>query len=231
MTPLTITGPELANARSQASFAYQRIRAEILAGRRAPGERLKILDLAQALEVSPGAVREALSRLVPQQLVVAQDQRGFVVAPLSVEDLLDLTEVRCEIESAALRRAVARGDDAWEARVIVAGHRLVRASSSVEPHAPHAEWVDRHMEFHAALVSACGSRRLLDLHAQLYEQSERYRGLSARVESHRDVTAEHQALVDAALDRDADGLVGLMTDHIRATTALIVGAFREAVPN
>ncbi|HWF01384.1 MAG TPA: FCD domain-containing protein [Caulobacteraceae bacterium] len=212
--------------RSQASHAYEKIRLDILAGRSAPGERLKILDLAQALAVSPGAVREALSRLVPEGLAVAQDQKGFVVAPLSIEDLMDLTEIRCDIEAAALRRAVLRGDDKWEAGILASAHRLSKSQKAADAGLPAPDWVERHEEFHASFVAGCGSRRLQALHAQLHEQSERYRRLSTRLDAGRDVPGEHQALVDAALDRDADGLVELMTRHIRTTTDLIINGAR-----
>lgn len=216
-------------ARSQTSLAYQRLRADIMFGRHAPGARLKINDLAQRMEVSPGAIREGLSRLVAEQLVVSQDQKGFAVAPLSIQDLEDLTDLRCEVEAIALRRALANGDDAWEAAVLATAHRLSRVPPRVgrDLDATMA-WIARHAEFHAALVSACGSRRLRDLHAQLYEQSERYRGLSAHADHDRDVGGEHQAIVDAALARDADRLVDLMVRHIRATTALIIGSARLA---
>jgi DNA-binding GntR family transcriptional regulator len=89
------------------------------------------------------------------------------------------------------------------------------------------EWVARHAAFHAALVAACGSRRLLTLHTQLYQQSERYRGLSMHVETVRDVQKEHQALVDAALDRDVDLLVDLTLSHFRETTSLIAAAAKK----
>lgn len=220
---------EAARARSQTSLVYARLRAGILAGRHAPGERLKIADVAAAMDVSPGAVREALSRLVPEQLVVTQDQKGFQVAPLSIEDLEDLTDLRCDVESLALRRSVEQGDDVWEAAILAAAHRLSRTPPRAGDGAAAAsDWIARHAEFHAALVSGCGSRRLLALHHQLYEQSERYRILSARVDGDRDVGAEHQAIVDAALARDADQLVTLVEAHIRHTTRLIVAAARAA---
>jgi DNA-binding GntR family transcriptional regulator len=216
--------------RSQASLAHRRLRVGILLGRHAPGAKLKIAELAEAMEVSPGAVREALSRLTAEQLVVSEDQKGFSVAPLSIEDLQDLTELRCDIEALALRRSVANGDDAWEAAVLAAAHRLSRVPPRLAAGDVDAAlaWVARHAEFHAALVSACGSRRLLELHTQLYEQSERYRGLSSRSDQARDVGAEHQAIVDAALARDGDRLVDLMVAHIRSTTALIIGSARLA---
>ena len=216
-----------AGPRSQTSLAYGRLREDILSGRLKPGEKLKANDLAAGLEVSPGAVREALSRLVSDQLVVSRDQKGFVVAPLSIEDLEDLTDLRCEIEAIALRRSVARGQDDWEGAILASAHRLRRTlQKSESDRALTPIWVDRHAAFHNALISACGSRRLINLHTQLYEQSERYRGLSVQVESERDIETEHQELVDAALDRDANRLVDLTLSHLRRTTALIVDAAR-----
>ena len=215
---------------SQTSAAYARIRADILAGRLMPGDRLKILELAAAHSVSPGAIREALSRLAPEQLVIARDQKGFVVAPLSVDDLEDLTDMRCVIEEIALRRSVQRGDVNWEAGVVASAHSLRRTPRRLdEPRSLVPEWVDRHAAFHAALVNACGCKRMLTLHAGLYEQSERYRGLSARIEESRDVEGEHQALAAAALARDADALVKSMLAHLRQTTAIIVRAARSSL--
>lgn len=217
--------------RSQTSFAYETIRNDIISGRHKPDKKLKIQDLADELGVAPGAVREALSRLVPEQFVISRDQRGFVVAPLSIEDLADLTDIRCEIESIALRRAITKGDVEWEVRLISAAHRL---RSTGEPHYSTGkqlrDWLARHADFHTALISACGSPRLLALHAQLYEQSERYRIMSSLIQENRDVGAEHDKIEKLALIRDADAVIHEMTSHIRRTTDLIVAAakMREA---
>jgi GntR family carbon starvation induced transcriptional regulator len=88
------------------------------------------------------------------------------------------------------------------------------------------DWNDRHQAFHTDLVRACGSRRLLELHEQLYQQLERYWSLSVHVDGDRDIVQEYQGLVDAALDRDADRLVDLTVKHLRVTTARIVKAAR-----
>ena len=227
----TIDAPSAAGVspKSQTSHAYETIRADIIAGVHAPGKKLKIQELAIELIVAPGAVREALSRLVPEQLVISRDQRGFIVAPLSISDLLDLTELRCELEAIALRKSLERGDLDWEVRLISASHRLrslpyplLGAGNSVR------DWLAYHAEYHSALISACGSPRLLALHAQLYEQSERYRIMSAQVDTGRDVAAEHDRIEKLALARDADGLVREMTGHIRKTTELIVASAQAA---
>ena len=221
--------PDLGKELNQTSFAHSRVRADILLGRLKPGERLKVADLASILTVSPGAVREALSRLLPEQLVVWRDQKGYAVAPLSIEDLHDLTEMRCEIEAIALRRAVSCGDASWEAEILASAHRLRRTPKiSTIDHSLEPGWVNRHAAFHAALVGACDNRRLLDLHAQLYQQSERYRNLSININGGRDGDAEHQSLVDAALDRDSARLVELAISHFRKTTAMIVDVTRSS---
>lgn len=229
---LSIANPldrEAGGPRSQATFAYESIRGDIVSGRLPPDRKLKIQDLASELSVSPGAVREALSRLVPEQLVVSRDQRGFAVAPLSIADLEDLTELRCDIEEIALRKSVALGDVNWEAGLLAAAHRL-RVTVMLTPEAKrpvNPDWIAAHAGFHAALVAGCGSRRLIGLHAQLYEQSERYRGLTARIEQGRNVADEHQEIVDMALARDTDALVEVTLEHIRRTTRLIVDAARQ----
>lgn len=213
--------------RSQTSMAYEVIRSDILCGRLVPEKKLKIQDLAVELDVSPGAVREALSRLVPEQLVVSRDQRGFLVAPLSLTDLSDLTDLRCEIETIALRRSVELGDVNWEANILAAHHRLRCQISGVSLDEAKKIWIKNHAAFHAALVSACGSRRLLALHAQLYEQSERYRGLMFHIGENRNTNDEHQKIVELALARDSGKLIEATVKHMRLTTDLIIKAFGE----
>lgn len=213
--------------RSQTTIAYEVIRSDILGGRLVPQKKLKIQELASELDISPGAVREALSRLILEQLVVSRDQRGFAVAPLSLADLADLTDLRCEIEAVALRRSVERGDVNWEVAILGAEHRLRNLDPELGMEEAKRLWVRNHAAFHNALVSACGSRRLLLLHAQLYEQSERYRGLMFHVEAKRDVEGEHREIVALALARDTEQLVARLVEHLRTTTDLIIEAFGQ----
>ena len=214
--------------RSQTSLAYARLKADILAGKVSPGDKLKINEIAAQLEVSPGAVREALSRLVPEGFVVSRDQKGFTAAPISIADLLDLTRLRCDIEELALRRSVAEGDAEWEGLVLGTAPRLRRTPRLIEDQTPNLEWLTQHEKFHRALVGGCVSPRLLAINSQLYQQLERYRLLAWNADRNRDIDAEHQALVDAALDRDADELVRLARAHFERTASLIVNASRAS---
>src|SRR5271166_1780439 len=203
------------SAKTQSNRMFDRLRDDILACRLLPDSKLRINDIAESSEVSLGAVREALSRLGAEGLVIAESQKGYRVAPLSVEDLRDLTEARVEIERIALSRSIARGDLEWETNLVAAWHRLARTHDG-EPDSRRASdrWPVAHAAFHQALVAACGSAKLLQIRAQLYEQSERYRRYSGVMDSQRDVAAEHQRIFDAAVARDPEAAMGAITDHL-----------------
>jgi len=211
--------------RSLTSAVQERLRADILATRLLPGQKLHIAGLAKQFSVSLAAVREALSRLVADGLVQASDQRGFRVSPVSLADLADVTQTRIDIEGLALRRSIERGDDAWLASVKAAWEALkaVPYRYPDDPTVHYEEWVVRHRIFHRALVNACGSQWLLGFRDVLHEQSERYRRLSIRREvgKPRDVEAEHEAIVVAVLKRDADAAVRALSKHFSITREFV----------
>ena len=205
--------------------AYERLRADLLACRLRPGARLKINELCQALSVSLSAVREALARLTAEGLVVAEPQRGFRVAPISADELRDLTSVRAQIEGLCLERAIAMGDVGWESQLVAAFHRLSRTPER-EPEDLERmgeAWSAAHAAYHEALVAACDSPWLLRLRAILYAQSERYRRLSVPLaEIARDLNREHQDLMEAALARDTGRTRALMAQHVELTTRVLL---------
>jgi len=218
-------GTDLDRPRSLTSAVQERLRADILATRLLPGQKLHIAGLAKQFAVSLAAVREALSRLVADGLVQASDQRGFRVSPVSLADLADVTRTRIDIEGLALRRSIERGDAAWLSSVEAAWDAL-RAVPYRYPDDPgvHYElWVVRHGVFHRTLVSACGSAWLLGFRDVLHEQSERYRRLSIRREvgQPRDVDAEHAAIVAAVRRRDADAAVAALSVHFMTTMQFV----------
>jgi GntR family carbon starvation induced transcriptional regulator len=167
-------------------------------------------------------LREALSRLAENRLVVATGQRGFRVPSVSAHDIIDIAMVRKEFEGLALRLSISNGDDAWEASVVAARHKVALLEKAGKNVAEDV-WESRHREFHRTLVSACQSECLLHLHGLLSDQFDRYRRLSAKS---RLPTAPrslvHQRILDAVLNRDADQAVKLLTDHIDEATRLIV---------
>jgi GntR family transcriptional regulator, carbon starvation induced regulator len=178
-------------------------------------------------EVSPGAVREALSRLGAEGLVIAKSQKGYRVAPLSADDLEDLTDARVEIERIALARSIARGDLEWETNLVAAWHRLSKISERLpEDLSLLDQWAIAHSGFHAALVAACGSNKLLQVRSQLYQQSERYRRYSGVVDSERDVFAEHRRIFEGAIARDSAAATKATAEHLRLTAEIIVASLK-----
>jgi GntR family transcriptional regulator, carbon starvation induced regulator len=219
----------------QSEQVFGSLRADILACRLEPGAKLRINEIAEAEGVSLGAVREALSRLGAEGLVVPEAQKGYRVTPLSIEELLDLTEARVEIERIALMRSIERGDLDWETSLVGAWHKLsrldqrVRESGQQIPDREVADqWYVAHSGFHQALVAACGSEKLLQIRFRLYEQAERYRRYSAPIasEKKRDVAAEHEGIFNACMARDAPLAGQLIADHLRRTASLLTNSPR-----
>ena len=211
---------------------YRTMRADLLACRTPPGEKLRIAVLCKRHGASSGAVREALSRLSAEGLVTSEPQRGFHAAKISADELCDLTFARVEIECLCLRLAIEHGELAWEERLLGSAHRLrcttMRAHDDVER--VNEEWAKAHDMFHEALVQACPNQTFLQVRRQLYARSERYRRLSVPLaDTARDVEREHRGLMSAALDRDVTRAVGALENHIKKTTLILLEARRSDV--
>lgn len=210
---------------TQSDTVFRYVRSHILEGTYMPGAKLKLNDLARSCEVSLGAVREALSRLSADGFVVPESQKGYRVADISPEELVDLTNVRVSIEGLCLRASIERGDIEWEAGVVAAYHRLTRLSepSADDPLRVNESWSIAHGEFHYRLVCACGSPTLLRIREQLYAQAERYRRLSLPLKtSARDVDGEHKAIMEATLARKPDDACKLMNRHLHETSRILL---------
>ena len=196
--------------------AYDLLRHEILNGDLSPGQRLRAADLRGRYGLGLTPIREALMRLASEGMVINEANRGARVREATLYELHDLMQTRREIEELCLTKAIARGDAEWEGEILRAMHLLSRAPlpTSPEDRATAATWEGLHRRFHYALVAAAGSEWLLSICRDLADHSERYRNLAADV---RDVNAEHRAIMDAVLERDAPRAVELMNTHLRKT--------------
>jgi DNA-binding GntR family transcriptional regulator len=201
-----------------------RLRQDIVACRLKPGEPLKFDALRLAFNDSLTTLREALTSLAADGLVIAEEQRGFRVAPVTTADLLDVTNTRVLIEIEMLKRSIADGGDDWEIAVISTLHRLRRIEERADGNpVEDPEWKIAHRQFHEALVSAAGSPTLFDIRASLFERAERYRNLSSMYRPHaRDKAGEHRAIAEAAIARKVDLSVALIDRHIRNTSDNVI---------
>ncbi len=212
---------------SQTEEAVLWLRSDIVEGRLLPGRKLPIHDLADRLQFSPGAVREALSRLTAEGFVSAQPQKGFRVTEVSEKELRDVTATRIQIETLAIREAISHGRVSWEGKVVGALHQLVRTPKLDAAGRSAREWAITHQKFHAVLVEPCPNECLLDIRAMLFGKSERYRKLCLEVPNlERDIDAEHKAIADAVIAREADRACQLLADHLSATMDIVANAVR-----
>jgi DNA-binding GntR family transcriptional regulator len=205
--------------------AYERLRADVLACRLSPGSRLRINELCSELNVSLGAVREALSRLTSEGLVIAEPQRGFRVTEISKAELKDLTAVRIDIEAKCLARAIKIGDLAWESRLVATYHELSRTPERTPDDSKRLNdaWSILHRNYHEALVCACDSPWLLRIRSMLYAQSERYRRLSVPLaKTTRNIDKEHRAILNAVVARNTKKACSLLMSHIEKTTKILL---------
>jgi GntR family carbon starvation induced transcriptional regulator len=196
------------------------MRSDILELRLAPGSKLVLEDLRDKYDVGASPLRESLSRLAVEGLVTGEDRRGYRVAPITEEDFIDLTMLRQEIEVLAVARSVERGNDAWEAELIGAFHHMslcLRESPNFL-----TEWPRRHQAFHEALVSACGSPRLLHLRRQLFDQFTRYQRIAPRhFWRSAGNDTEHKKLLEAALAHDVKKCAAMVGAHIKVLDVIV----------
>ena len=203
-----------------ASSVYERLRQDVLTGELLPGHKLRIDALRLRYGVGASPVREALNRLVSEGLVTLEDQKGFRVAPVSLDELRELTHTRCLINEIALRESIARGGEDWEERIVLAFHRMMRARRRGQ--APDAELERAHRAFHAALIDACGSRWITGFSETLFDRTRRYRSLAINAPSEpRDIEAEHRHIMDAVLARDTPLAVKLLNEHVLLTADIV----------
>jgi len=202
--------------RTLIELVYGRLRDDIVEGRLRPGERLRIEHLRGRYGVGAGTLREAITRLVSDALVEAEGQRGFRVAPVSLADLADLTELRLHIELDALRQSIRLGGAAWRAE-------LERAFSALDacPISSQSRqlWEALNTRFHEVLISGRPSPWTLRVWRVLTRHGERYRSQSIALLSSepRDVVSEHRDIFEAAMDGNEARAALALEAHIRGT--------------
>lgn len=195
------------------------LREEIVTGQLAPASRLQMDELRARYSTGGSPIREALSRLSAEGLVVLESNKGFKVPSLSRDDLRDIAQVRAVVEAAAIRQAIALGDEAWEARVVGALHRYRRASErDMSDDQVRRQWEVAHDDLHAALIEACASPRLLEMQKRFQQQHVRYRRLITGDLADAAIhVKEHGDLAAAVLARDAELAAGLIHQHMMLT--------------
>jgi DNA-binding GntR family transcriptional regulator len=201
-------------------LTYRRVRADIVLGRLAPGQKLTLDRMRDAYGTAVSTLRELLNRLASEGLILAEGSRGFEVASISPTNLREIADMRQLLECHALRLSFESGDMEWEGRVVAAHHKLASMEKRMATGERTQEevWRRYDREFHHALISACGSRVLLDTHAAVYDKYLRYLTIAAVFRGAAAV-GEHRALLTFALDRDWRSAQTTVVTHIQDCVA------------
>lgn len=224
-------------ARTARRIAELILREELKSGDRLPAEK----DLAKRLDVSRATVREAFValevsgvievRINVGAVVLAPDRAPGVAAPnstgyrdrllgdaMAASDLKEVTRLRILLESDGAKYSIARGGVAWESALVAAHHRLTHIEGRMQRDgAAHFDlWRQCDWEFHAALLSACGSELHQAAHRAVFDQFRKVVTLEFQTRGFRGnhIIREHKAILDAALARDADACAKALETHI-----------------
>jgi DNA-binding GntR family transcriptional regulator len=207
-------------AKTLAESAYLRIRDAIRGGALPPGTRLRFAELQGLCGMSVTPVREALTRLTAEGFTTVEENRGYRVAPLSIEELWDIARSRQLIEGEALRLSIAKGGADWEGALVSAHHLMKRIARTTRqaPTVVDEDWNYRHTVFHRSLILACGSPILLSISEGLYDRADRYRRLSWAIpDNPRAIEEEHERIFESALARDAEAAINYLCVHYERT--------------
>ena len=184
--------------------------------------------LAAELGVSRIPIREALRQLEAEGLVVFNPHRGAVVSSLSVDEIEELFELRAQIESDLVRRAVVRtkADQIARAKEILKAYEAAFRAGEV------AEWGKLNWEFHSTLYAPADRPFTMAIIQRLHQQSDRYMRMQL-VLTHGESRAidEHRAILAAVTEHDVKKASALMRQHILGAGRKLVrfvSAEREA---
>jgi GntR family carbon starvation induced transcriptional regulator len=215
---MTSTAPQ-----TRADWVDDRLREAILRGELRPGEKLTAAALAARWDVSQTPLREAFQRLAAEGLVELRPQRGARVAEASTRDAEEVYELRLMLEPRALRDSLMRSDGLHREEIAGAHRRYEQALAKAGQDLTAA--LDAHRDFHAALLSRCANRRLLELVLELAEHSQWFQVLAVGAPAgHHDVVAEHRTLADDAVAGRVDAAVRHLEEHLRLTVEGVRGA-------
>lgn len=199
-----------------------RLRTDIVSSVYEPGTRLKFADMTKRYDVGIGTLREALSQLSSEGFVTVEAGKGFKVAPVSAQELIEITDHFVSFEKRAVREAIEHGGEDWETHIVAVHHRLslIEGLEWERRMERHSEWVERHREFHEAIVAACQGRWLFRLRSIMFDQLDRYRFVTKRTPDGLGGRKfeEHREIMTATLARDADLAADLIEQHIRDTS-------------
>ena len=194
---------------------FRQVRQDIIAGVLPPGAKIKLEQAKEQYKISVSSLREILGRLTTESLVIAEGQKGFEVSPVSLQELMELAELRILLETHAVDVSFSRGDLEWEGRIVAAHHKLAVAERKLlaGDASRTVDWVRYDWEFHRSIVSACNSAALMANLSSVFDRFLRYHMLAESFRG-KPVVDDHRLLFELALAKDSEGAKKVIRDHV-----------------
>jgi DNA-binding GntR family transcriptional regulator len=191
------------------------LRAALIRGDLKPGDRIRADLVAAELGISVIPVREALRVLLAESRVELEPHRGYRVTVLSGEQVAELFLICGLLEREALERGVPAMDAAADARMAALLAQLDAAAAGSAGEDGVWELVAAHQDFHFVAMECSGLPRLVAELRRLWGHTDHYRTLYLFSDpaSYGPMNAEHRALYEACLRRDAPEAVRLNDAH------------------
>jgi DNA-binding GntR family transcriptional regulator len=200
--------------------AYLAFKHRLITLRYKPGDYLNTAQVMEDLQMGRTPVNQAVHRLATEGLLQIIPRKGVMVSPLSIDDALELIEVRLVNEALCVRLAAARISDAQIATLRQLNQQIARASAAHERETMML--LDR--EFHQGLAEIAGNRRLTDILSIIHAQAQRFWATTLSSVRHmEEVIAEHEAIILALEQGDVQ--------QAEAATRVHILSFRQALLN
>jgi GntR family carbon starvation induced transcriptional regulator len=198
-------------------IVFRQLKQDIIAGVLPPGAKIKLEQAKERYSISVSSLREILSRLTTENLVIAEGQRGFEVSPASRRELMELADLRIVLETHAMGLAFASGDLEWEGRIVAAHHKLAAAERRLLAGdvTRTIDWVRYDWEFHHSIVSACNSATLMANLSSVFDRFLRYHMLAESFRG-KPVVDDHKLLFELALAKDTEGARNIIRRHVES---------------
>lgn len=217
---MKLKATDIARMASASDVVFEALREAISSGDIGEGETLRQDHIARLFNVSRIPVREALTRLEEQGLVVTRRYKGAVVSTLSVEEIREIFEFRALLEPEVLRQAV----PLMNAQVLEAAARCAEAFAD---EADSARWGELNRAFHSSLYEASGRGYFLQAISAAFDRVERYtRAQLALTDGMERARREHAAILAACVAGDGEAAAGLTREHILGAAQSLI-AFLE----
>ena len=209
---------EIRNYKPLGEVVFEYLRNAILAGELKPGERLMEVTLAEQLGVSRTPVREAIRKLEKESFVIMIPRKGAYVADLTKKDIMEVLEIRKELEGFAAALAAERMALSEKEALGKVVERFNESLINMDK----KSMIECDNEFHSLIFEATKNQRLINIIYDLHDQFQRFRLIYFNeFNNYKEIQASHNRIFDAIIKKDVKGARSEAESHVESIRALV----------